>query len=193
MTRFLLIRHAESTMNAAGLWQGQADPPLSQQGRGQARALAQALAAEGAALQALVASDLRRALETAAILGERLGLAAEPVPALREWDVGIWSGLPKDEILRRWPEEVRRIRDGDPEVRPGGGESRGAVAARVRAGLADLTRRFPGGRIGVVTHLGVLRTLQPRLRLSNAGTFWLEQAALGGMPGAGAPVLEDVL
>lgn len=193
MASFLLIRHAESTMNAAGLWQGQADPPLSEEGRRQARALGEALAAEeGQGLQALFASDLRRALETATILGEHVGLAAEPLAALREWDVGAWSGLARDAIARRWPEEFRRVRSGDLAVRPGGGESRGQVGARVRRALVDLARRFPGGRIAVVTHLGVLRSLLPEIRIANTGRVWLAAQAIDG-PASETAALEEAI
>jgi broad specificity phosphatase PhoE len=193
MTAFLLIRHAESTMNAAGLWQGQADPPLSEEGRRQAHALGAVLAAEkGLALDALVASDLRRAFETAAILGGPLGLTAEPVAALREWDVGAWSGMARDAIARRWPEEYRRVRGGDLAVRPGGGESRGQVGERVRGALAVLARRFPGGRVAVVTHLGVLRSLLPEIRIANTGRVWLAAGEITA-PTPPTAALEEVL
>ena len=63
-TSFLLIRHAESTWNAEGRWQGHGDPPLSERGRRQAAGLAHELASEPVDL--LLASDLVRAAETAA-------------------------------------------------------------------------------------------------------------------------------
>ncbi|HSJ96024.1 MAG TPA: histidine phosphatase family protein, partial [Myxococcota bacterium] len=69
-----LIRHAESAWNAMGLWQGHADPALSSRGIAQAEALARALVAEG--IEGIVASDLRRARETARILADALGLQA---------------------------------------------------------------------------------------------------------------------
>ena len=85
---FLLIRHAESAWNAAGRWQGQADPPLSPLGREQARAVARELAE--AKLDVLLASDLCRALETARRVGAPHGLVPTPDPRLRELDVGRW-------------------------------------------------------------------------------------------------------
>ena len=54
-SRLWLIRHAESTWNAAGRWQGQADPPLSEKGRAQARQLAESLRAEESILAKVVA------------------------------------------------------------------------------------------------------------------------------------------
>jgi probable phosphoglycerate mutase len=167
----LCIRHAESTLNAAGCWQGQADPPLSERGRAQAAALAAALAPHG--LDALVSSDLARARETAAILGERLGLVPVLYTGLRELDVGEWSALPHAEIARRWPLDYARFRAGALDLRPGGGETRRELAARVTAALGEIGARWPLARVGLVTHMGVLRALVPSARLGNAETIWL--------------------
>lgn len=161
-------------MNAAGLWQGRADPPLSSAGRDQARALAARLAPVG--LIALVSSDLRRARETAEELGAVLGLPVGLLTDLREMDVGVWSGLAHAEIAARWPAELARFRSGCETLRPGGGESRRALRVRVAAALATVRERHPEGRVGVVTHLGVLRSLVPGLVLPNAGTFWLGES-----------------
>jgi len=178
LMRLLCIRHAESTMNAAGVWQGQADPPLSRVGRGQARALARRLAESGEArgLAALATSDLRRARQTAEILGERLELCPLPLPALRERDVGAWSGRSHAQIAARWPGDLRRFRAGE-ELRPGGGESRAEFQARLRGALAELAAlaaRRGGRPVAVVTHLGVLRALRPAASPGNAQTLWLD-------------------
>jgi broad specificity phosphatase PhoE len=178
MLRMLCIRHAQSVWNALGRWQGQADPPLSARGRLEAKALAERLAREAGPLAGLVTSDLLRARETAAVLGERLGLEPEPWPALREIDIGCWSGRAGEEIARGWPEEYARFRAGDPDLRLGGGESRRAVRARAVDAVRALERRFGAREIVVVTHLGWLRALRPGLELPNAGSLWLESAEL---------------
>jgi probable phosphoglycerate mutase len=184
MDSLLCIRHAQSTMNAAGLWQGQANPPLSEEGRGQAYALGERL--EGESLSVLVASDLRRARETAEIAGRRLGIATRLEPGLRELDVGDWSGLARDEIARRWPEDFDRFRSGDLDVRAGGGETRRELRERVVATLRSLQQIYRGGRIGVVTHLGVIRTLSPGIQITNAEWFRLDMATLAG-PSSSSP------
>jgi len=158
-TPLLLIRHAESTWNASERWQGHGDPPLSSRGRDQAHALARELASE--AVDVLVCSDLRRAVETAEILGKAWGLAPEPVRALRELDVGSWTGLPREEIEERDSKRLARFESGEPDLRPGGGESRAEIRLRVRAALTELVEAHPGERIAVVAHLGVIRALQP--------------------------------
>ena len=162
----VLARHAESTWNAERRWQGQLDPPLSERGREQAHALGRELAGEG--VRAIVASDLVRARETARLVAGELGCEVELEPRLRELDVGGWSGLTLDEIAARWPEELARLRAGDLDVRPGGGESRRELRVRVMAAIEATAARRAGTRFAVVTHAGVVRTLLWTVRLDNA-------------------------
>jgi len=159
MPALYFARHGQSTWNAEGRWQGQADPPLSALGRAQAARLAERLAGAGIAL--LAASDLARARETAEIVGARLGLAPRLDPALREHDVGAWSGLRHEEIAARWPDELARFLAGDLALRPGGGESRLALRARARAAAARWRAEAGGRPLLLVSHLGVLHALAP--------------------------------
>ena len=175
-TTFLLIRHAESTWNAAGRWQGLGDPPLSARGLGQVDALAAALADER--IDALVTSDLRRAAETAAALGRRLNLSPVADPRLRERDIGVWTGLTDAEIRARDPEALARFRAHDPEVRPGGGEGDADLALRARAALASIAAAREGERIAIVTHLGIVRSLLGEIDLPNTGVRVLRASEL---------------
>lgn len=152
-----LIRHAESEWNATGRWQGQRDPVLSDPGREQARRLAATLA--DARLEAIVASDLARARETAVIVGDVAGVTPHIDARLRERDLGYWSGLTSVEIVARWPRDLARLRQRDLELRPGGGESLRALHARVAEFVAVLSA-WPGdGPLAIVTHAGILRAL----------------------------------
>lgn len=172
MPDLLAIRHAESTMNAQGLWQGHADPPLSERGRAQARELARALGSDGAWI--LVSSDLARARETAEILAAALKAELVLDAGLREMDVGHWSARPHQEIRERWPEDYARVRAGDWQVRPGGGETRSEVRARALAALERAqAAQVVGHRLALVTHLGVLRALVPGIDVANAGRVQL--------------------
>jgi len=164
-TRFLLIRHAESTWNAALRWQGHGDPPLSLRGNEQAAACAAELAGE--AIDRLVCSDLRRARETAEPISRVLGLSARSDVGLRELDVGAWTGLTRAEIEARAAELLERFEGGDPDARPGGGESRREIRARTRAVVRRLSEEFPGERIALVVHLGVIRALVPGAEPTN--------------------------
>jgi probable phosphoglycerate mutase len=162
----VLVRHAESTWNAERRWQGHEDPPLSARGREQVRALGRALAGQG--IRAVVASDLERARETGRLVASSLGSTLELEPGLRELDVGAWGGLTLDEIAARWPEDLARLRAGDLDVRPGGGESRRELHARVMAAIESAAARHAGAPLALVTHAGVVRTLLWGVRLENA-------------------------
>jgi probable phosphoglycerate mutase len=166
-----LVRHAESTWNVERRWQGQGDPPLSETGRAQAAALAEQLA--DAEIEGIVASDLRRAAETAQILAARLGVVMQLDARWREHDVGAWSGLTHAEIATRWPEDLARFRAGDLDVRLGGAETRRELIARSALALAAVRAAHPGRRIAIVTHRGVIRALDADADLANCGIWRL--------------------
>jgi broad specificity phosphatase PhoE len=190
MSDLWFVRHGESVWNAEGRWQGQADPPLTERGRRQAERAAERLAGLGIAV--LVASDLGRARETAQILGAHLGLAPRFDPALRELDVGRWSGHPLAEVARRWPEELARFRAGDLALRAGGGESRLALRERALAALVRVAAAA-AAPVAVVSHLGVLRALRPGAELAPGELLRFaalaELAAEGHTPEAPTPAL----
>ena len=91
MTTFYLIRHGETQANKAGILQGQLDVPLSESGRRQARAVAEALS--GVRLDAVYSSDLSRARETAEAIVEGRTCPLVLDRRLRELDMGAISGL----------------------------------------------------------------------------------------------------
>ena len=103
MTTLILARHGETDWNRENRFQGHADPPLNDLGREQSAELAARLAGEGIAR--VYTSPLRRASETAEIVARELGLEVEHLEGLREIDVGAWSGLTRDEVAVRFPDE----------------------------------------------------------------------------------------
>ena len=172
MIRLLLVRHGESTWNAVSRWQGQADPPLSPFGERQAEDVGARLA-EIATITAVWASNLVRARRTGDLIAQCLGIAqVREEPLLRERDVGAWSGLTRDEIEERWPGYLAARRS------PPDFESDDELLARTRAGLAAAADGSDPGDVLVVTHGGVIRTIERSLgaipeRLPNLGGRWL--------------------
>ena len=143
MTRILMLRHGQSEWNALGRWQGQADPPLSELGERQAAAAADNLPR----FDAVVASDLDRAVQTATILAERAGLG--PVrtdPALRERAAGEWEGLDRTQFEEAWPGYLAERR------RPPGFENDDVLLDRTEAALSRLVAEFGGKQLLVVCH-----------------------------------------
>ncbi len=150
LTEFFLIRHGETDWNVEGRYQGQADPPLNERGRAQAQRVAEALREQR--LDALYASDLRRAAETAEAIGRATGLPVRYDPRLREIDQGEWQGLLVTEIERRYPDLFRRWREAPLTVTPPGGESIAHLQQRVLAAVEDIAGRHPGQRVAIVAH-----------------------------------------
>ena len=185
MTRILLVRHGQSAWNASGRWQGWADPPLTDLGRQQAWAAAAAVGV----VDAIVTSDLERAITTGLVISEATGVGPVVVePGLKERDVGEWTGCTRAEIAERWPEAFARLvaqTDGATPVTPPGGEHPEVVLARVTAALlriADLVG--PAGEALAVTHGGVMRGLErslgrPPEPIPNLGALWVEVDAEG--------------
>jgi broad specificity phosphatase PhoE len=142
MTTLLLVRHGETDWNAEGKLQGHTDRPLNEYGRQQAEALAETFST--GSIDALYASDLSRARETAEILGAKLGLGVEVDPDLREKNWGNWEGLTSEERLHVAYE----------------GETSEEHRERTLRAVRRIVERHPGERIVVVTHGGSLRRLQ---------------------------------
>jgi 2,3-bisphosphoglycerate-dependent phosphoglycerate mutase len=153
VTTILLARHGETDWNRERRFQGHADPPLNEHGRAQARALAAQLASER--FDAIYASPLRRARETAEIVAGPLGLPVSTVHGLREVDLGSWSGLTRKEVEKLFPDAFRRWRDHGPGWEDG--ETYEQMGARVVTTLLELGHRHPRGRLLAVTHAGPVR------------------------------------
>jgi len=152
VTRLVLVRHGETDWNRARRVQGRTDIPLNETGRTQARRTAAALA--GQRWDAIYASPLSRAYETARIMAESLGLAAPEVrDALTERNYGEAEGLTGQEVEARFPGSI--------DVP--GRERRSHAVVRAIPALEDIAEEHPGGRVLVVTHGGLIRSLLMRL------------------------------
>ena len=153
MTTILLARHGETDWNREGRFQGWADPPLNATGRAQAVDLSVQLMAEE--LAAVYSSPLRRAYETAEVVAASRGLEPVTVDALREVDVGSWSGLSRAEIEQRFPEQYARWLDYGRGWEDG--ETYEQMVDRVVGALQELAEGRDGERILAVTHGGPMR------------------------------------
>lgn len=139
-----------------------ADPPLSAFGERQARRAAAWLAEAAPQFSAVAASDLQRSRRTAEIIAEALDLGAVVLdPALRERDVGAWSGCTTEEIAARWPDALEAWREGRLESPPGG-EGDESLLARLLPALERLCAR-QDRFVLVVTHGGAIRALERHL------------------------------
>lgn len=173
-----LVRHGESTWNASGLVQGQADgPELSETGRAQARSVAEAVSS--LPIHTLVTSDLTRAQETTAIISERLRVPWVSDADLRERNFGTAQGRPLGELPAEWSgiSEGRVI---DPEARPPGGESLNELSRRVATFFDRLAQVRHRGDVLVVTHGGFIR-----MALARCDGMPLSRMTWGDAPNGG--------
>lgn len=155
MTEFILIRHGETDWNRELRFQGQLDVPLNAIGLEQARRVAERLALQP--LQALISSDLQRALQTAQALAQRAGHAAPLLETgLREQHFGVVEGLRVPEIQTRYPQAWQQWVRFDEHYAFEGGECTRDFHDRVLAALRRLAQGHAGQTVAVVTHGGVL-------------------------------------
>ena len=151
MVNLLVVRHAESVWNLDGRWQGQADPPLSESGAAQARAAARGLGD----VSCVVSSDLDRASSTADIIAGTLGLGPVVVDSgWRERNIGLWQGLTTAQIERNYPGALAASHY------PPGWESDQSLIDRVFAAIHRTAARVSSGDVIVVSHAGVIYTLE---------------------------------
>ena len=156
--RVLLLRHGRTAYNAEARFQGQTDIPLDEVGLGQAKRVADALAAELAGEPVrILSSDLSRAAQTAEALATRLGVEVTTDPRLREIYAGEWEGLLREQIIARWPDDFAAWRRGDGDVRIGGGESRMDAGLRTAAAIREADQAMDGGTLICIGHGGALR------------------------------------
>ncbi|HTU07606.1 MAG TPA: histidine phosphatase family protein [Trebonia sp.] len=182
-----LVRHGESTWNTLGLAQGHND--LAQlTGRGLRQAADAAEGFRGRLVSALYASDLRRALQTAAAFAAVLGLPVFADARLRERSLGVLEGSASTAI----DPVVTGLADGrvtDPDARPAGGESVRDLYQRAAAFYDELP---PGdgddGDVVVVAHGGTLRVLNAyahEIKVEEMSWEPLENARILRIPGFG--------
>ncbi|MDP9401461.1 MAG: histidine phosphatase family protein [Actinomycetota bacterium] len=168
----VLARHGQTAFNAERRFQGRLPVPLDATGREQAGALAEAAA--GHRFAALWCSPLRRARETADAVAARLGLEPREDERFAETDTGEWTGRSFAEVQAEQPRAFAAFERADPGFAFPGGESYGAQAERVRAGLRDVGRGALPAL--VVCHRGVIR-----LALGG-GPLAVDNAALVPLP-----------
>ncbi len=151
------LRHAETESNAAGLWQGHGDSPITVTGRAQLARLAARM--RGRRFDAVVSSDMGRAQATAAVLAQ--DFTADP--AWREADLGEWEGMPRDEIYAEHGHVLEALRAGHDPRLGYTGERMSDVATRLHGAIGRLLEGLDDGSSAlVVAHGGVVRTAVAR-------------------------------
>ena len=171
--RLLLVRHGVTDWNREGRFQGHLDPPLGDEGRGEARLLARRLSNDDELRPSrIVSSTLARALETAEVIGSALGVEVEPDARLIEIGQGEWEGRTHAELAVTDPERYEAWLRAAPIRQPPGGEPIEAASARVRGFLDELVAGPGPWPVCLVSHGGTLRILARELLAAPEATSW---------------------
>jgi probable phosphoglycerate mutase len=154
MTELVLIRHGETAMNRELRFQGHVNVGLNAIGLEQARRLAARMTGEQA--DAVYASDLLRAQQTAQPIAATLSLQPVTEPGLREQCFGQVDGMRVDDIKQQHPQAWAGWLRFEQDYCMPGGESTRLFHARVMAAVQRLVAAHPQQKLVVVTHGGVL-------------------------------------
>jgi glucosyl-3-phosphoglycerate phosphatase len=182
----VLVRHGETDWNAEERAQGHADVPLNAIGHGQAEVVAPVLA--DLAPSRLWSSDLARALQTAEHIASVTGLPVELDARLREYDMGMRSGLNRTEFAARFPREYAAWLANDSSHLVPGEESTHEVQARVVPALRECLAALAWGQTGIVVMHGAC------LKVGVMGLLdwpWELAASLQGPENCGYCVLSE--
>ena len=189
MTAVFVVRHPETTWNAAQRYQGRLESPLSERGRLQARMVLRVFT--GQKLDVVYSSPLKRALDLGSELARVTKASLRTDQRLTEIGQCPWEGLHLAEIRERYPEMYEAWYLRPDEVQFPGGEGLQAVHERAVSAMNDIQQRHPEGTVGVVTHSVVIQVLVAaalsldlrhlhKIRVSNAGITTFCGTELGG-------------
>ncbi len=150
MTKIYLIRHGEAEGNLYRRAQGAWNSHLTPNGWLQVDALERRF--EGERIDAVYASDLSRAQETATAISRSRGLEVRVEPRIREINMGVWEGKPWGELEHGWPEEMRLFYTDPAAWHVQGSERFEDVQARMLSALREMGLRHPGQTVAAVSH-----------------------------------------
>lgn len=183
-TKICVSRHGETDWNNEGILQGWIDVPINDNGRRQARELADMLAGER--LTRVYTSPLRRAAETAEIISGLWNMAPPAIhEGLKERNFGTVQGVPKRELSETNPHLLHEIVRRNPAAHFDQGETMIHFARRVLGAIRDIGRDNPGARVLVITHGWVMdvitrhikhlpQTAMLNMKRKNIESVWLE-------------------
>ncbi len=160
-TTFGLLRHAQTEWNVQKRIQGQQDSSLTEDGVVQAKAWGKFFQKQG--WTQILASDLDRVRETVGYIQTYLDIPCRFNPLLREQDWGLWTGHTIDELENGHGKDIAEQIQKGWDFCPPGGESRNAVYDRTRRALLEAAKYWPGKKVLVVCHEGVLKALVYKL------------------------------
>ena len=154
---FYIARHGQTNWNILGKTQGHGNSDLTDKGKEQAKQLAYAL--KEYPIDMIFTSDLGRAVQTAEIIGNTLGVNVEQTPALREMGFGDWEGLLIEEIKKDHAKTYETWRNQPHLADIPNGETLHIIKDRVDNFIKDLNEKYDNKHILLVSHSVTVRVM----------------------------------
>jgi probable phosphoglycerate mutase len=162
---FYIVRHGQTDWNVLGKTQGHGNSNLTEKGKTQAKDLANSL--KKYPISKIYTSDLGRAVETANIIGETLGINITKTDLLREMGFGVWEGLLESEIKNNHSELFKIWRNEPHLAKIPNGETLEIIQNRTNELISELNERYENEHILLVTHSITVRVMM--LSFLNSG------------------------
>jgi broad specificity phosphatase PhoE len=154
-----IARHGQVPANCRGLYAGRSGEPLTEEGRRQAEALSERVS--GCGIAEVWTSEIARAVETAEIVGARLGVPMRRERRLNEMLLGSWEGLTEEEVADRFPDQFWLWNERPDQLCVEGRETLAMVAERAQAVVSEAAL---GSRpVLLVTHVALVRVVALRI------------------------------
>lgn len=154
---FYIARHGQTNWNILGKTQGHGNSDLTEKGEEQARELADAMT--NYPIDLIFSSDLGRAVQTAEIVGNKIGIKVEKTEALREMGFGVWEGLLIDEIKKNHANTYDTWRNEPHLVDIPGGETLHIIKERVDNFIQEINDKYDNKHILLVSHSVTVRVM----------------------------------
>jgi alpha-ribazole phosphatase/probable phosphoglycerate mutase len=155
--KLLLVRHGETLSNIKKIYAGKGSESLTKKGIHQAIEVGEKL--RSYKVHALYSSPIERALQTAKIIGDSVGLDVIVDESFREMDLGIWEGLSENDIYLKYPEEWKLWKNRLVELKLPGRETLEDLLNRVLVRIKKNFRNAEKQNVLIVTHVAVIRVL----------------------------------
>lgn len=170
MLEIIFVRHGESELNKQGLYCGWSNSFLTEKGLNQAEAVGKKLANEK--IDLIITSDLDRCLMTAQTINKFQGAEIVKETALKELNFGDWEGRSYNEICREYPKKANEWQKDYIYFRMPKGESLHEMHQRVNIAFNKIVEKYKTGKILIVAHSGVIRSILSQLICGNIECCW---------------------
>jgi alpha-ribazole phosphatase/probable phosphoglycerate mutase len=153
----LLIRHGEILPNIKKVYAGKSSEGLTEKGKKQAQKVAYEL--RNYSVHSLYSSPIQRAVQTAEIIGNKIGMDYIVEDNFREMELGPWEGLSEIKIANLYTEEWKTWLSRPAELKLEQRETLDKLLERVLKGIRNIYKVTVNKNVAVVTHVAIIRVL----------------------------------